>query len=72
MQEKNPLSPSLETNFTNPENGELKIKYRPGFPRHYRFDASRGLFSLSDMTITKKSEPLTFIPLSYRIFKDDI
>ena len=72
MQEKNSLLPSLETNFTNSETGELQIKYRPGFPRHYRFDASRGLFSLSDMTITKKSEPLTFIPISYRIFKDDI
>ena len=72
MQEKNSLSPSLETNFVNPETGELQIKYRPGFPRHYRFDASRGLFSLSEMTITKKAEPLSFIPISYRIFKDDI
>lgn len=72
MQKTNPLSPSLETNFTNSETGELQIKYRPGFPRHYRFDASRGLFSLSEMTITKKAEPLSFIPISYRIFKDDI
>ena len=72
MQEKNPLSPSVETNFINPETGELQIKYRPGFPRHYRFDASRGIFCLSDMTITKKAEPLSFIPISYRIFKDDI
>lgn len=72
MQEKNPLLPSLETNFVNAETGELKIKYREGFPRHYRFDASRGLFNLSDMTITKKGESLSFIPISYRIFKDDI
>jgi hypothetical protein len=72
MQKTNPLLPSLETNFINPETGELQIKYRPGFPRHYRFDASRGLFSLSEMTITKKAEPLSFIPISYRIFKDDI
>ena len=72
MQEKNPLLPSLETNFANQETGELQIKYRPGFPRHYRFDASRGLISLSDMNITKKAEPLSFIPISYRIFQDDI
>ena len=72
MQEKNPLLPSLETSFANAETGELQIKYRPGFPRHYRFDASRGLISLSDMNITKKAEPLSFIPISYRIFQDDI
>ena len=72
MQKTNPLSPSLETNFTNAETGELEIKYRPGFPRNYRFDASRGVFSLNEMTITKKGEPLTFISISYRIFKDDI
>ncbi len=72
MQEKNPLLPSLETNFANQETGELQIKYRPGFPRHYRFDASRGLISLSDMNITKKAEPISFIPISYRIFQDDI
>ena len=72
MQKTNLLHPSLETNFTDSETGELQIKYRPGFPRHYRFDANRGLFSLSEMTITKKAEPLSFIPISYRIFKDDI
>ena len=72
MQEKNPLLPSLETSFANPETGELQIKYRPGFPRHYRFDASKGLFSLSEMNITKKSEPLSLIPISYRLFQDDI
>ena len=72
MQEKNPLLPSLETSFANAETGELQIKYRPGFPRHYRFDASKGLFSLSEMNITKKSEPLSLIPISYRLFQDDI
>ena len=72
MKKTNPLLPSLETNFTNSETGELNIKYRPGFPRHYRFDASRGVFSLNEMTITKRGEPLTFISISYRIFKDDI
>ncbi len=72
MQKTNPLSPSLETNFTNSETGELQIKYRPGFPRNYRFDASKGLFSLNEMTITQKAEPLSFIPFSYRVFRDDI
>ena len=72
MQEKNPLLPSLGTSFANAKTGELQIKYRPGFPRHYRFDTSRGLISLSDMNITKKAEPLSFIPISYRIFQDDI
>jgi len=69
---KNALLPSLETNFTNSETGELQVKYRPGFPRNYRFDASRGLFGLSEMTIAKKAEPFSFIPISYRIFQDDI
>ena len=72
MQESNPLLPSLKTNFVNAETGELQLKYREGFPRHYRFDASRGLFNLSEMNITKKGEPLSFIPISYRIFKDNI
>jgi len=72
MKKTNPLLPSLQTNFTNAETGKLNIKYRPGFPRHYRFDASRGVFSLNEMTITKRGEPLTFISISYRIFKDDI
>ena len=44
MKKTNPLLPSLQTNFVNDETGELQIKYREGFPRHYRFDASRGLF----------------------------
>ncbi len=72
MQNNNSLLPSLKTSFTNTETGELQIKYRPGFPRNYRFDASRGLFGLGEMTITKKGEPLSFIPISYRIFQDDI
>jgi hypothetical protein len=69
---KHTLLPSLETNFTDSETGELQIKYRPGFPRNYRFDASRGLFGLNEMAITKKGEPLSFMAISYRIFQDDI
>ena len=69
---KHTLLPSLETNFTDSETGELQIKYRLGFPRNYRFDASRGLFGLNEMAITKKGEPLSFMAISYRIFQDDI
>ncbi len=73
MKNQNSLLPSTRTNFVDPETGELKIRYRPGYPRSYRFDASRGLFSINGETpITKKAEPLTFIPIGYRLFKDDI
>ena len=72
MKKTNPLLPSLQTNFVNDETGELQIKYREGFPRHYRFDANRGMFNLNEMNITKKGEPLSFIAISYRVFKADI
>lgn len=72
MSNNNHLIPSLETNFTHPETAELQVKYRPGFPRNYRFDASRGLFILGENTITQKGEPIAFIPIAYRIFQDDI
>ena len=75
MKNTNPLLPSLQTNYVNDETGEparlaggLQIKYREGFPRHYCFDASNGLFNLSEMNITKKGEPLSFIAF----LKDDI
>ena len=44
MKKQNPLFPTTNTNFVNPDTGELTIKYRPGYPRSYRFDASRGQF----------------------------
>ena len=65
--------PSVETNFVNKETGEIEVKYRPGHPRQYRFDASRGMFNVAgNENLTKKGEALSFIPVAYRIFKDDI
>ncbi|MDB4768737.1 hypothetical protein OAG16_01555 [Saprospiraceae bacterium] len=53
--------------------GELKIKYLPGYPRSYRFDASRGTFNENGETVlTKKGQAFTFAPIAYRKFKDDI
>jgi len=49
------------------------IKYLNGKPRQYRFDASKGIFSLKDQTtLTKPGESITIIPLAYRIFRDQI
>ncbi len=73
MKNQNPLLPSTKTNFIDKESGELQIRYRPGYPRSYRFDASRGLFNVNGETnITKKGEALTFIPIAYRLFRDNI
>ena len=50
-----------------------QIKYLEGFPRQYRFDASRGIFNIKGITpLTRKGETLTIIPVAYRIFKDNI
>ena len=73
MKSQKQLLPSLETNFVDPETGELAIQYRDGYPRTYRFDASRGLFSINGETnITKKGQALTFIPVAFRVFRDNI
>jgi len=73
MKKQNPLSPTQKTDFVDPKTGELVIKYRPGYPRSYRFDASRGSFNVNGETsLTKKGEALSFIPIGYRLFKDDI
>lgn len=73
MKNQNSLLPTTKTNFVNAESGELLIKYRPGYPRSYRFDASRGLFNVNgENNITKKGESLSFISIGYRLFKDDI
>ena len=60
--------------LVNAENGEVaKVKYLAGFPRSYRFDASRGYFSINgSMSISQKDQPITIIPIAYRIFKADI
>ncbi|MEO1626300.1 MAG: hypothetical protein AAFV25_14180 [Bacteroidota bacterium] len=67
------LLPSSNTQFLNSDTAELEIRYRPGSPRIYRFDASRGLFSLNgEINLTKKGEAFSFLPIAYRLFQDDI
>ena len=73
MKKQNSLLPTTNTNFVNPETGELTIKYRPGYPRSYRFDASKGQYNLNgEITLTKKGESISFIPIAHRLFRDDI
>lgn len=72
MQEQHHLLPSLKTDFIDKETGELKVRYRSGFPRSYRFDASRGIFVIGEKPITQRGESLNFIPIGYRIFQDEI
>ena len=73
MKSQKHLLPSLETHFIDSETGELAIQYRDGYPRTYRFDASRGLFSINgEINISKKGQALTFIPVAFRVFRDNI
>jgi hypothetical protein len=52
--------------------GQLPTQSVMGFvgnPRNYRFDGSRGFFKLDDETaVTKPEQPITIIPLSFRLF----
>ncbi|WP_019949014.1 hypothetical protein [Hymenobacter aerophilus] len=54
--------------------GELtetsRFRYLPGHPRQIRFDAKAGQFNINGMTQVGSS--LSFIPLAWRIFSDDI
>ena len=69
-----PMTATAAQQLVNAEDGEVaKVKYLAGFPRSYRFDASRGFFSVNGMMpISKKDQPVTIIPIGYRIFKADI
>ena len=69
-----PMTATAAQQLVNAENGEVaKVKYLAGFPRSYRFDASRGYFNVGGMQpISKKDEPITIIPVAYRIFTADI
>lgn len=50
-----------------------EIKYLPGFPRKYRFDAKSGKLNFNGETdITSKGQSFTIIPLAYRVFTDEI
>ena len=57
---------------TNESTGEVvsKYKYLEGHPRQYRFDAKEGVFNLNGGE--KLGRTLTFQPIAWRIFKDDI
>ena len=48
----------------------LRFRYLPGHPRQIRFDAKAGQFNISG--ITQLGNSLSFIPLAWRIFQDDI
>jgi hypothetical protein len=69
------LLPILDSkSLINTETAAIEnLRYLNGYPRQYRFDASRGIFNVNGETpITKKGENLTIIPIAYRIFFDDI
>ncbi|GAB2851957.1 hypothetical protein [Hymenobacter ruber] len=47
-----------------------RFRYLPGHPRQVRFDAKAGQFNISG--ITPLGNALSFIPLAWRVFQDDI
>ena len=47
-----------------------RFRYLPGHPRQIRFDAKAGQFNIGGVTPLGSS--LSFIPLAWRIFQDDI
>ncbi|MDB5240561.1 MAG: hypothetical protein JWP57_1186 [Spirosoma sp.] len=47
-----------------------KYKYLEGHPRQYRFDAKEGIFNING--VNKIGQSLTFQPLAWRIFNDNI
>jgi hypothetical protein len=50
-----------------------EIKYLPGFPRKYRFDAKNGKLNFNGQTdITQKGQAFTIIPLAHRVFTGEI
>jgi len=59
-------TPHQTTNLTD-------LKYLPGFPRRYRFDAKAGRFSLKgEEVLTDRGQPFAFIPIGFRIFTAEI
>ena len=67
-----PLTSIKKVDFIS-KDGELLIKYLPGYPRSYRFDASRGRINENgENVLTQKGEAFSFIPIGYRKFSDDI
>ena len=47
-----------------------RFRYLPGHPRQIRFDAKAGQFNIGG--VTQLGNSLSFIPLAWRIFQDDI
>jgi hypothetical protein len=65
----------LPINHTNPmpTDEKVAITYLTGYPRQYRFDASRGIFNIGGTDVlTKKGETMSIVPIGYRIFFDNI
>lgn len=55
------------------KDGTINIKYLAGYPRQYRFDASRGMFNVKGHTnLTKQGESFSIIPIAFRVFNDMI
>ena len=74
MQQKLKPVTSLTVAELFDENGMSKLRYMQGYPRSYRFDASKGLLTLDGETAitTASNKTFSFVPLSYRIFKDTL
>ncbi|WP_254846666.1 hypothetical protein [Hymenobacter sp. CRA2] len=47
-----------------------RFRYLPGHPRQVRFDAKAGQFNING--VTPLGSTISFIPLAWRIFQDDI
>lgn len=49
------------------------LRYLPGYPRSYRFDAKKGILRFkNEVDLTSKGQSFSFIPLAFRIFSDEI
>jgi hypothetical protein len=74
MQQKLKPLTSLTVAQLFDENGMSRIRYMQGYPRSYRFDASKGLLTLDGETAitTASNKTFSFVPLAYRIFKDTL
>jgi hypothetical protein len=55
---------------TGEETWSNRFRYLPGHPRQVRFDAKAGQFNINGTTPLGSS--LSFIPLAWRVFQDDI
>jgi hypothetical protein len=60
--------------ITDPATAAVRqLRYRTGKPRSYRFDASKGVININgEETITKAGDHFSFIPIAWRIFRDNL